>query len=1084
MIKYLVSLGLFLCATFLSGQSVNTEFGKNRVQYTNNFKDWDKYETENFVTYWYGKGRKIGKHVVQYAEQEHDGIQDIMEHKMNDKIQIMVFIDLTDFKQSNIGNEEIFGSSTGQTKIVGNKMFVYFDGNHAHLRQQIKQGIARVYLNAMLYGSNIQEIVQNAVLLSLPEWYKEGVIQYAARPWDYQLDDELRDIMALSPKYQQFDKMAEKYPRIAGHSMWYYIDQNYGRLAISNLLYLTKISSDLDDAYGYVLNISEEQLKKDWAVYWMEQYQKEDGRFFTPEESAVVDLKKKDHVPISTMSYNADGSQLLYVHNDIGKYRIQLRDMNTGKEQTVFKYGHKNAVQGTDYQYPVIDWHTTPNEFSIIYEHRDVAYLRRYIIGEDLEYIEQSIPEQIWRVFSLDHIEGDRYLMSTNVAGFSDIIEYDANFREPIPLWEDIHDDLEAHYLPEQDAMLWLSNNPLDIDAKADYDTIIPQGVLAVHQANRKGEERNLVLELKHNIHDITVADDGLYYLADPQGMMNLHFYSFEDAKHTPLTNLSRNIINYTVHPDGKSALVQYYHQGNYVLSRLDISNMKMPAQTAYAEEVAAQSRQTQEEIPFIFLDRGEDKVMKEEYKFQSRFPDPEELQEIKQNSEYDPFGLDNNKDTDANKDLAEWNTARIVAGRKHFRVDNFVTKYDNSVLFEGLESYNNPTTGVNLAQYGIEEPQNQLQNPPNGLLFQATLKDLFEDDVFVGGVRLPLNFRGSEYFLIYENRKKLIDVKYSIYRRSYRKDYEGLSNFYKSRSNILYGEVQFKYPFDIYRSLRLRPSIRVDRFRLLVEDNETLDSPVDDNKRLGLKLEYVYDNTLNVSTNVLNGTRYKLYAEAYNRFKFKLVDGAEFSASDGFTSVVGLDFRHYFPVLRHSVFAVRGAGAASLGSEKVLYYLGGMEGALFQRFNEDTPFPSDDSFAFRTAAYQMRGFKNNIRNGSSFAVINAELRLSIFKHLLGANKGHPIFNEMQLVGFFDLGSSWHGTSPWSDDNPLNTVSVSSQDVIQLKIKYFRNPLVMGYGAGLRTSLFGYLVKLDYGWGVENGQIQTPRLHIGFGADF
>ena len=114
---------------------------------------------------------------------------------MNDKIEIIVYTDLTDLKQSNIGSEEAFVNTGGQTKIVGNKIFVYFNGDHNHLRKQIREGVASVYLNAMLFGSNLQEIVQNAVMMNLPEWFKVGLISYIGEEWSTELDNELRDVV-------------------------------------------------------------------------------------------------------------------------------------------------------------------------------------------------------------------------------------------------------------------------------------------------------------------------------------------------------------------------------------------------------------------------------------------------------------------------------------------------------------------------------------------------------------------------------------------------------------------------------------------------------------------------------------------------------------------------------------------------------------------------------------------------------------------------------------------------------------------------------------------------------------------------
>ena len=199
----LLFIASFLC-TFSFGQTNQVEFGKNRVQYHDDFDDWLMYESYNFITYWYGKGRNIGQSVVLMAEMDFNEVQNILEHRMNDKIEIIVYTDITDLKQSNIGSEEAFVNTGGQTKIVGNKIFVHFNGDHNNLRQQVREGIASVYLNAMLFGANLQEIVQNAVMMNLPEWFKDGLISYVGNEWNTELDNRLRDVI-LHEDFEDFE---------------------------------------------------------------------------------------------------------------------------------------------------------------------------------------------------------------------------------------------------------------------------------------------------------------------------------------------------------------------------------------------------------------------------------------------------------------------------------------------------------------------------------------------------------------------------------------------------------------------------------------------------------------------------------------------------------------------------------------------------------------------------------------------------------------------------------------------------------------------------------------------------------------
>jgi hypothetical protein len=269
-----------------------------------------------------------------------------------------------------------------------------------------------------------------------------------------------------------------------------------------------------------------------------------------------------------------------------------------------------------------------------------------------------------------------------------------------------------------------------------------------------------------------------------------------------------------------------------------------------------------------------------------------------------------------------------------------------------------------------------------------------------------------------------------------------------------------------------------------LSTENISFQEPAINEKRLSLKIEYVYDNTHDASLNIKHGTRYKFYTEAINRFDMQLIDGFSFDLSKGFTTILGYDARHYIPILNKSVLALRSAGATSFGSEKMLYYVGGMENWLFPSFNNNIPVPNDADFAYKANVFQLRGFNNNIRNGATFVVTNAELRIPFMQYILGKNRGSAFFRNMQVTGFFDAGLAWHGSGPFSAENPLNKTTITSPPLIELEIEYFRDPLVMGFGTGFRTQLLGYFIKLDYAWGIETRRIQDPKFYLSLGMDF
>lgn len=1072
---------LLTCLALLSyGQAINTEFGKNRVQFHDDFNDWWQYETENFITYWYGKARFIARPVIQMAEQEHDAIQSIFEHRMNDKIEIIVYVDISDLKQSNIGTEETFTNKTGETKIVGNKMFVYFDGNHNHLLDKVKTGISTVYFNNMMFGSNLQEIIQNAVLMNIPEWYKQGIIEYASFGWDANAENELRELWESNKKDRKFDKLATRYPKIAGQSFWNYIALNYGRSNIANLLYLAKISRGTDNSFEYILNNSLENLKEEWLEFYTEYYAAEKGRFVTPSKSAGLKLKSKGKIPVSTLKLSPDGNSLIYVTNDKGKYRMILRDLGTDKETTLFKYGYKNLFQETDYNYPVIAWHPVKPEITFAYEHRDVIKLIK-MNAETGEKMEQIIPTDFQRIYSISYISDLDYVFSASVDGFADLILYKSKNRNFEKITNDFYDDLDAEYttVSGKKGFLFSSNRLVDTIREYKYDTIVPTATFDLWflPEGSTVASRLTFTPYANETVPLMTSQGLISCITDMSGVKNLAIVDLNLAKTYLTSSSDRHIMHHHRASGAARQAYVYYRDRTYHVSVEPLSVSEVAPY--YTQAAWSNSDNTAGPLPVIIRDTAAVKpaVIEDGYLFQSEFDDgsaPLPLTSGKPAISQDRLKVSALPRLEIIKKPAEpYINTRAIAANNKFALTNVTTKMDNDLLFEGLESY----TG----------DRQQLITTPMGFLFKANLKDLFEDHDVEGGFRIPTTFNGTEIFLTYTNKKKRIDRKMALYRKSniYNNQLDPTQTIpTRSKKTFLLGMYQLRYPFDIYRSVRATASMRFDRFLQLSTESMSFNAPVANEKRVMLKLEYIYDNTHDASLNIRHGTRYKFYTEAINQFDLQFIDGFKFNASRGFTGILGFDARHYVPLLGKSVLALRVAGATSFGSQKMLYYVGGVENWLLPKFDNSVPLRDDGSFAYKVNAFHLRGFKNNIRNGSSFMLANTELRIPFMQYILGSNRGASFLRNMQLVGFYDAGLAWHGSGPFSEENPLNNLVISSPPLIELDIRYFRDPLVMGYGLGLRSQILGYFVKLDYARGIETRKVQKPVLYLSFGLDF
>src|SRR3954452_193243 len=130
----------FCLFSFTAMSQVNAvEFGKNRIQHKKFI--WKFYQSPNFNTYFNQGGLELAKYVVQVAELELPNIESQVEYSLQTNINIIVYDNYNDYRSTNIGlgTELMNAGIGGTTKLVNNKMVVYFNGGHADLRLQIRE---------------------------------------------------------------------------------------------------------------------------------------------------------------------------------------------------------------------------------------------------------------------------------------------------------------------------------------------------------------------------------------------------------------------------------------------------------------------------------------------------------------------------------------------------------------------------------------------------------------------------------------------------------------------------------------------------------------------------------------------------------------------------------------------------------------------------------------------------------------------------------------------------------------------------------------------------------------------------------
>jgi hypothetical protein len=94
------------------------------------------------------------------------------------------------------------------------------------------------------------------------------------------------------------------------------------------------------------------------------------------------------------------------------------------------------------------------------------------------------------------------------------------------------------------------------------------------------------------------------------------------------------------------------------------------------------------------------------------------------------------------------------------------------------------------------------------------------------------------------------------------------------------------------------------------------------------------------------------------------------------------------------------------------------------------------------------------------------------------------ILNNLQGTIFSDVATAWNKRNPFATENDINTSAINGSGSFSGEVTDFKSPIIGSYGFGFRSTLFGYFVKADLAWGIEDLKVGEKMLHISFGYDF
>jgi hypothetical protein len=825
---------------------------------------------------------------------------------------------------------------------------------------------------------------------------------------------------------------------------------------------------------------------------------------------------------------------------------VRLIYNEDGENKTILKYGVRSYEAQVNPSYPLVAWDPKGTRFSVFYTSEGRLKLFVYDVVTRIKQYRFDLTDKFDQVQDVKYMLDSRTLLISAVKnGHADIFTFNIEKEKLVQITNDVYDNLDASFVsfPGKTGIIYSSNRPTAEATTS--DTVLPSNnrfnIFLITNFGDKPELNQItqLTNLKYgnarfptpynNTHFTFVSDEnGIgnryagFFTTKAEGLDTLVLIGEEVLRNPtekmvdstllankktdidsvavvsvssdstyifPLTNYPSSLAESRVAGDNNqvSEVTRQSDEKSLYKLKIDENTLKRrninATPTEYAKKLMRESKLTnvKEAGAGKLIDANiplKDTTKKEDDFFQTEFAN--------EKNDSSKISVQNAvTKTNYNDDENILVRAKLFKYKPiKFSIDYGSGGFNNSVLINRYQTYDGGAGPIRLNG----------GSPLSGLVRMGT-SDLMEDIKINGGYKLGTNLKDNEWLINYQNLKRRLDWGLTYYRNVQGVDFNvsipGFTPFTvggKEITNIY--QVNISYPFDVVKSIRLSTAIRSDNSFANAEQQAPLSIYLENNRSLFsiTHLEFVYDNSINVAQNISFGARAKIFGD-WNREINKNI------SADGPNSFnVGFDGRYYHSIYRNFIWAGRIAGDFSFGDRKMAYFLGGIDGWLMfgpnikknggdKFFISNNPPDQTIDYAFQSLAVNMRGFLQNIANGSNALVINSEFRLPVFTTLLDKTINNAFIRNFQLTQFIDMGTAWSGGFD-QIKRPVITYNTQGSPVTVRVKAGGLGPFAGGYGFGARSTLLGYFVKFDAGWQMNGFFRGKPQMYLSLGLDF
>lgn len=1096
-LRFCLLAGLLFAPFITQAQFDQERFGKNRVQHKQ--FEWYFYSSNNFEVYYYDRGGANAKMAIDYLESEFDRLTQMIGYVAYTKPKIYIYNSPEELLQSNLNLNKDSFSEDGQTTFNRLIAEISYKGRVDLFKEDLIYATSKVIIEEMLYGSSVSDAFQANLINSFPEWYVDGVALYLAKGWGREMDDYARHYFAETENPKLL-KLKQREAALIGQSVWNYIAERYGRRYISSILNLSRINRNEENSIANTVGLNFETFKEQWREYYTNINKQVFATFKDiSEDRGIVTTSPKVIGAISDIEFSPDGLNLAYVLNNGGKYKVIVRNLSNGDEQTIYQGGAAYEDQNPNLISPVIAWRDSANVAIASFKRGFTTLRLRSIDGTSQDKI---FLRNITQILSLDFNSTGRNMVISAISnGKSDV--YTLNTRGAGKrLTNDRFDNVTPTFLNDS-TIIYSSNFVVLPDSITDknlklsdlpdfynlYRVDVGDSIITTQLTNLNSK----------NLRPKRVNSNSLLFLSDLSGVNNLMRLSIGNnvANQISAWNKSVEVFDVSGRMNKIAYAVRDGRQSFLVVESLSTADQFTPSTPRVQ---LAQAKDLNERI--AARRRIEEQQKQEE--LAKNLPAAKPLEELPEL----PAVIDTTTSSNTSSSI---NIGRLrFENRNGIDTDNYSfdslpnpvvnreTSSGSSNKINLLESFRRQSLRKRVVGPREMEPQFFTNNINTrfvvdplrgfGIMLTGKMTDLLDNHSFHGGIMTTLDFRsGGDIFFEYEYLKSRLDFRARFDRRTIEID-EGDITF--QRYALTKMELGVSYPFNINTRFTVAPFVAKTQYFNLNSDSLILGQDPDQNRfdvnYIGGKAELVYDRTIQLG----------LYSQAGFKGKVGFTHYQGLNHGDRSFSNFYVDLRNYQRIHKNIVLASKLFVGSFMGNNPQTYLVGGMDNWLFNEFYNPpsnrpeaspvrNPTGAENSNVLFADFVDLRGYDYDEIRGRNVITFTTELRIPLFSYLTRGNITSNFVRNFQLVGFYDIGSAWNDAAPWERVNDQNTEVIDTEgSPFEITLNNFNNPWLQSYGAGLRTVLLNYYVKFDMARPIRNYEREDLRYYVTLGFNF